>query len=1022
MNKLHILCLSDIHFDKNEPENQGLVVKEFFRDLPKVISKLDKDNLYCIISGDLVQAGGAEKSYNDFADIFIKELKKYVHHGNIIVVAGNHDLNRSILTDKKWKKKQNELVNSQAGEVDYNGLLREEEDSLIQKKFFYFNQFVYNKLLIPNYDMFGYEVNIVPKISIYCLNTALLSNGGQKGFPKDIENLRIETSGLYRWAQENEGRTKILVMHHPLYHLTEHAQGVLDNNIRKYIDIIITGHLHQQDFKQYLGKEDGTVKFCSSPQLFSDKKDQNGYSIIHFTDNQIDSIEYRKWSTIHEEFVEGIEFSRTPNGIIEFKRTIEEESDFVAKELENKLNQSLCAYNYTPSWVDRIVSNVAPGLSMKEDEIIVWDHINVINSTENVQIVGGAQFGLTCFAHKMILEAWNIKREHWLYVDGKELRVSKVQTYVDGFKKARGIEVDDIKAVVVDDWNKTYDDKEKIMEKIKKLLPNSRVILLNNEDDTLFFAGLNNSKYEEDYKLLYLRELSRKGIRSLSKEFIERQHFNIDSSGKILERLINQLLELNVHRTPINCLQLLLNFQQNYDAHPIDRTKILKSLIMFFSLKPDSFFYTDAIDENDCCVIMGKLCESLMRSSDGKCYQRYFTKDDYKKATKELVGKYTEKVIEQLLDAMMDAQIIVPYLNTFEFRFSYWVYFFSAFQMYIDQEFYTFMVEHEKCIYMPDIVEFYTGIDPKCDLLVAKIAKELYTLSEDVTSNLVPVIKDPYPQLKFRQNPDLENKTKEQIEEGIKTSKLPSEIKDAIMDERDDNTRPYFQMINNVLDRYKVRNMMSLTRSASRALRNGQHIKDNSRNELYVSIQLSWMALLKVLQLLTPVLAKTGYGDLGGACFKLAGDFPEEENKRFVAVLTSLPFNVVEWYRNDVFSEKRFSIYRDTVNNAETPSICRHMNVLLMIRCRPKGWHDVVEKYIDIVGRNSFYIADVKNMLQYCYRIDEMAQIDEKRTAKLLVTAIEKMKKVYIDPDKNRYYKTITNEQKLLLPKREVSD
>ena len=442
---------------------------------------------------------------------------------------------------------------------------------------------------------------------------------------------------------------------------------------------------------------------------------------------------------------------------------------------------------------------------------------------------------------------------------------------------------------------------------------------------------------------------------------------------------------------------------------------------MFFFLKPDSYFYTDSLDETDCCVIMGKLSEMLMRSSDGTYYQRYFTEDDFKRSTSPLDGKYSENTRLRLLRAMQDAQIIVPYLNYFEFRFSYWVYFFAAYQMYIDTDFYNYMVEHEKCIYMPDIVEFYSGIDPKCDRLVEKIITELVTLSNDVTTNLVPEQKDPYSLLKFRQNPELDTKTKEQLEAGIKASKLPSEVKDAMMDSRDDNARPFFQMMNNVLDQYKVRNMMSLARSASRAMRNGLHIEESNRVKLYEAVQTSWMALLKVLQLLTPGLARTGYGGLGGASFRLVGDFPDDVTKRIVCVLTSLPFNVIEWYRNDVFSEKRFSIYKSSIINKDTPSICRHLNVLLLIRCRPKGWNELVEKYIEAVGRNSFYIADVKNMLHYCYRIDEMSQPDEKRTSKLLVACIDKMRKRYTDPNKDKFFATRKVNEQPMLPKRDVS-
>ena len=1019
MNNICILCLSDIHFDKNEPENQGLVVTEFFRDLPKAVGNIDKDSLYCVISGDLVWAGNIDKSYEEFSNIFIKKLQKYVSLDHIMVVAGNHDINRNILKLKNWKKKQDELVNSREEETPYNNKLKEEKDSLILKKFQCFSKFVNEKLLIPNFNIFGYEVNIVPEISLYCLNTALLSNGDQEGFPKDLGNLRIETSGLYKWAQENEGRTKILVMHHPIHHMTESAQAVLSNNIRKYVDIVVTGHLHRQDFKQYLGVERDSVKYCSSPQLFSDKKDQNGYMLMCFNGSQLDSIQYRKWSTIYEEFVEGSEFSRTQNGIITFKKHKTIEEDYLTKELEQDLQNRLTSYNYTPSWVDRIVSNVAPGTSIKEEDSLVWDHVNIINSTKNIQIVGGAQFGLTCFAHKLVLDAWRIKKEHWLYIDGSGLRINKFQTSVDNFTRCRNIDVNEIKTLVIDNWNKVYDDKDKIMTKIKRCLPKIRIILLNNEDDALFFAGLNNINYEEDFQLMYLRELSRRSIRQMTREYIQRQSFEENSDGKILEKLIRQMMELNVHRTPVNCLQLLLNFQQNFDAHPINRTKILKSLIMFFFLKPDSYFYMEAIDEDDCCEIMGKLCETMMRSTDGKYYQRYFSEEDFKRATSSLNGKYSENIRLRLLRAMQEAQIVVPYLNFYEFRFSYWVYFFAAYQMYIDPNFYKYMVEHEKCIYMPDIVEFYSGIDPKCDMLVEKIINELQNLSHDVTTSLIPEQKDPYSVLKFRQSPD--TKTKEQLEAGIKASKLPSEVKDAMMDLRDDNARPFFQMMNNVLDQYKVRNMMSLARSASRALRNGLHINESNRTKLYEAIQVSWMALLKVLQLLTPGLARTGYGGLGGASFKLVGEFPDGENKRIVSVLTSLPFNVIEWYRNDVYSEKRFPIYKSSIHNKTTSSICRHLNVLLLIRCRPKGWNELVEKYIDAVGRNSFYIADVKNMLHYCYRIEEMSQTDEKKTSKLLLCCIDKMKKRYIDPNKDKYFTTGRVAEKPMLPKREVS-
>ena len=181
-NSIHILCISDIHYSKSAPENQGLVLREFFNDLPKQLIGIDRDNLYCIIAGDLVQAGNVDKSYDDFYEAFIKKLTLYIPLDHILCVAGNHDMNRNILKDKEWADKHNALFKKDLSEEEYNCYLAKNEESVIYKKFDCFNRFCLNKMQIENYDLLGYSVNLVPEISVFCLNSALLSNGGAEGF------------------------------------------------------------------------------------------------------------------------------------------------------------------------------------------------------------------------------------------------------------------------------------------------------------------------------------------------------------------------------------------------------------------------------------------------------------------------------------------------------------------------------------------------------------------------------------------------------------------------------------------------------------------------------------------------------------------------------------------------------------------------------------------------------------------------------------------------------------------------
>lgn len=991
MENISIVTISDIHFNKNEAENQGLVLSEFFNDLKERVGQIHSSNLYCIIAGDLVQSGNINKPYDDFNDMFIKKLCKYVPFDHIFVTPGNHDLNRNLLKEDKWKNKHENLIVWKGSETAFNDTVRE-SDSVIRKKFQSFDDFCIKTIQIPNYDLFGYSVNLIPEISVFLLNSALLSNGGLEGFPKDEGQLRIETSKLYKWAQSNEGRRKILVMHHPIHHLTEYAQKELTALIKKDVDIVITGHLHDQDYLAYLKGQGDSFKKCSSPQLFSDKHDNNGYSILHFEGDHLMSIEYRKWSSIRKTFCIGIEFSGTDDGYVRFSQTTKADEDLYTKDLESQLHKSLTIYNYHPQWVNRVLSNIPPKYSNQEDDEIRWDHIDVINSDDNIRLIGGAQFGLTTFAYKLQFEAWKLKHEYWLYIDAKNIKLAQLNNNIDDFVKRYNITNDRVKTVIWDNW-KQDEELLKLQDKVAKLIPESRSIVLDKMDDYSIVSNTNPNETSSNYKILYLRELTRTAIRQIVTEFMGCFHFDLTSEDVLLERLIMELMDLNVHRIPVNCIQILMGFKQNYEARPVNRAKVLSAILQFFFMKPDSFFYTKDIDEEDCCQIMGALCERLLRLDSNVSYTRQFTREFYTKATQGLPERYTKTLVDKLFNSMLDAQILVENNGHYEFRFSYWQCYFTAYQMYVSDDFYSYMMGTQKCYYMPDIVEFYTGINAKCSELINEIIAHLNGITENVNNSIGINIINPYASLKWGHNPNVESKTREQLDSDIKGSRLPREIKDAVLDTTAEIGKPYFQAIERVFDKYNVRNMMSLARSASRALRNSNLIADEARRQLFNAVNGAWVTLANVLLLLTPALVRVGHGELGGASFRLSGRFPEDDSQKIIAIITAIPQNIVQWYLNDVFSDKRLSVYKESILNVDLHPLARHINALMIADARPGGWKDIIAKYIDDLGKNSYYLGDITQALRTNYALATMSDNDLRNTRLLIRDAYEKHKK-----------------------------
>ena len=303
---INILHISDIHFGWNKPEEDGVVLDAFFEDLKDTMQKNNGDENYCIISGDLVFKGCDEQEYQQFYNQFIGKLIQIIPLKNIMVVAGNHDLNRKWVENHMEKHKED--IYKKRTEVEFNDYMKEEDCQLL-KKFIPFNRFCKEIMCSPEFDITGYYRNITSDISIFMLNSALCSSGGADDIV-DEGHLAIETRKLNDWISQNKQRTKVLVMHHPIAHLKENYQDEIISMCKNGIDYVFAGHLHNQNVYQI----DNGAKVFISPQLYSRKADVNGYSIIRFDKGALIEIVYKEWNKRHRKFMDGQSFTGTSGG------------------------------------------------------------------------------------------------------------------------------------------------------------------------------------------------------------------------------------------------------------------------------------------------------------------------------------------------------------------------------------------------------------------------------------------------------------------------------------------------------------------------------------------------------------------------------------------------------------------------------------------------------------------------------------------------------------------------------------
>ena len=170
--------------------------------------------------------------------------------------------------------------------------------------------------------------------------------------------------------------------------------------------------------------------------------------------------------------------------------------------LEERLNKALKLFSGQPRiWVDPIISSRSE-ISINPDDNEV-EHVeidDIIANPSSIIISAPPQFGLTCLAHYMILEAWK-KRAHWLYIDSRKLKTNNVEQYINNDYLDLGIDTNiPIEAVVLDEWSPTENGSIKKLKAVCDAFANTPILLMRTVEGTKFLKGkLEDVKIEREY-------------------------------------------------------------------------------------------------------------------------------------------------------------------------------------------------------------------------------------------------------------------------------------------------------------------------------------------------------------------------------------------------------------------------------------------------------------------------------------------------------------------------------------------
>jgi hypothetical protein len=646
------------------------------------------------------------------------------------------------------------------------------------------------------------------------------------------------------------------------------------------------------------------------------------------------------------------------------------EVDIVLKRLEEELTESLKTYNESsPLWIEPIISSkrdVPTNPTKNHDNRV--DPKSFIDNPTNTIIKAPSEFGLTSLAHYLKLNAWKAGKT-FVYIDSKKTKKHKIvkdifnEVQNNYFRTSNNIDCILLDSICF--------EENGVMQMIKNVcdeFKDTPIIIFNTLDNNFFLKSYEDDKVEirRKFTSLYLLPLPQAEVRKVVTTYAKSKSF-IEDTDTTLTKVTKDLEALNMHRTVKNCISILrASFKMADEYSPINRTKLLETILNgIFQDYELPTYHNEKPDVKDCSFVLGYLCELLVVRKDFEFSDKFFREE----LSKFCNDNFITLDLNYLLKALQDNSIIgVTGSNVNYFKNSYWVFYFIAQRMNMNSKFRESMYADKQYIDYPEIIEFYTGIDRNKEDALLVLRKDLEDTLQTVRAKVnIPNDLNPFKAIQW--NPDIPTLEKEEAKIGnnVISSGLPDEVKDKYEDNHYNQIKPYNQVINTVMRDFSFLILMRQIAAASRALRNSDFVTDtNLKKELLSIILQGWNEMNKLLIVLGPLLADKGNVAFEGANFHLHEDdfnIIDPVEKR-MAVLLSLPTNIVKLFKDDLYSIKMGPLLIDKAGT-ETNSLLKHELMLLLIAERPKKWRETIDNYIVSLDKNSFFLSDALSVLNF---------------------------------------------------------
>lgn len=584
--KVTILHLADLHISKPRISKINNRIKKLFDDLDKLKKEFSIHPDIILFVGDLINKGKeSQDEYELAVDHFISPLLSHLNldTDRFFMVPGNHEIDRTKISETFEQGLKEKLVNSEAFSDYYHDLNNNEEEfNSIKRRlesYFEFKDTIQNSSIIKEgFFCDAYKIKFSNiNIGILGLNSVWRSSQ----FGNDTRRIIIGEDVFSETIEYiKDCDLKIALTHHPFEMMADWEEKSLRLSMAKELDLLVTGHIHDSDFS-YVKPILGGLYVSTCGSLYSGRI-KEGYSIV-----QIDllnkklSVYLRTWYSRRTEFDQ--ETEKCENGLVEFcnfecdNSAINELITIIS--IKNKLNEEnlpaniiypfegISELSLQDVFVDPLLGDRSNFDKAHRKDAQYFKINELLDKDRNLIFFAKKEYGKTSllkYIQSLVLNDFNIcESKIPVLINFSQIPKNKhaalkrtIKVELGGHCDKNTIEnylTNGNFIILVDDYDdySTPDrgNRKNTFLKFYNTYPNCRYILTMNENLSQAFkqeSGRLNADLDADSYYLYSFNTAR--VRKLLEKWCHYRNFDVD---KILKQIMFYFHQLQIPVTPM---------------------------------------------------------------------------------------------------------------------------------------------------------------------------------------------------------------------------------------------------------------------------------------------------------------------------------------------------------------------------------------------------------------------------------------------------------------------------------------